>query len=95
MAEKQMFVVAYDISNDRRRTRLHKRLLDFGSPVQYSVFECLLTAQEYRQMKKAVRRLIRPRLDRVRYYPICKSCRDKIETIGSPEVSSEPDSLVV
>ncbi|HIP96765.1 MAG TPA: CRISPR-associated endonuclease Cas2, partial [Anaerolineae bacterium] len=35
-------VVAYDISNDRRRTKLHDTLLNFGTPVQYSVFECIV-----------------------------------------------------
>ena len=32
-------VVSYDVPDDRRRTRLADRLLDFGVRVQYSVFE--------------------------------------------------------
>jgi CRISPR-associated protein Cas2 len=40
MNNKQFVVVVYDISNDKRRTRLHNALLDYGTPVQYSVFEC-------------------------------------------------------
>jgi len=43
---KQFVLVVYDISSDKRRTRLHNKLLDFGTPVQYSVFECLLGAEE-------------------------------------------------
>ena len=31
---KQFIVVVYDISVDRRRTKLHQALLDFGTPVQ-------------------------------------------------------------
>lgn len=50
----------YDISNDRRRTKLHNLLLDYGSPVQYSVFECLLDAERLKKLKQAVRKVIRP-----------------------------------
>ncbi len=32
--QKQFIVVAYDISDDRRRARLHDLLEDYGSPVQ-------------------------------------------------------------
>ncbi|MEM2889797.1 MAG: CRISPR-associated endonuclease Cas2 [Candidatus Hadarchaeum sp.] len=39
---KQLVLVVYDISNDKRRTKLHNVLLDYGTPVQYSVFECHL-----------------------------------------------------
>lgn len=33
---RQFVLVVYDISDDRRRTRLHNTLLDYGTPVQYS-----------------------------------------------------------
>jgi CRISPR-associated protein Cas2 len=91
----QFIVVVYDISNDKRRTKLHKRLKDFGDPVQYSVFECLLEADEFERLKKAVRRIIRPRLDHVRYYVLCGACRGKIEVIGPKEVSGEKEVMVV
>jgi CRISPR-associated protein Cas2 len=95
MTEKQFIVVVYDISNDKRRTRLHKRLLDYGNPVQYSVFECLLAAEEVKKMKAAVRKITRPRLDHVRYYPVCKTCREKIEVLGRAEVTQEKEVIVV
>ena len=34
-----MYVVVYDISDSRRRRRLHDQLLNYGTGVQYSVFE--------------------------------------------------------
>ena len=49
----QFVLVVYDISNDRRRTKLHNLLLDYGSPVQYSVFECLLDEKRLKKMKSA------------------------------------------
>ena len=95
MSEKIFILVVYDISNDKRRTKLHKRLKDFGTPVQYSVFECIINSQEFGKMKAAVRKILKPRLDHVRYYPICKACRENVEILGRHEVTSEPDVLIV
>ncbi|HJT59212.1 MAG TPA: CRISPR-associated endonuclease Cas2, partial [Ktedonobacteraceae bacterium] len=40
--EVTCYVIAYDIPDDRRRTRIHKTLLGFGKWTQYSLFECFL-----------------------------------------------------
>jgi CRISPR-associated protein Cas2 len=92
----QFVLVVYDISNDRRRTKLHNKLLDFGTPVQYSVFECLLDEEGLERMKKAVMRVIRPRVDRVRFYYLCARCLPRTEvTCGKEVLSDQPDTLVV
>lgn len=96
MAREQFVLIVYDISNDRRRTRLHDVLLDFGTPVQYSVFECLLGEKDLARMKKAVMRVIRPRVDRVRFYYLCRACVARTEVTSGVEVLSDaPDTLVV
>jgi CRISPR-associated protein Cas2 len=92
---RQFVVVVYDISSDRRRTKLHDVLLNYGTPVQYSVFECLLDKEELAQMKRAVGRAIRPRVDRVRYYYLCQSCLKKVELTSGVEVLSEEEVIVV
>lgn len=92
---KQFVVVAYDIPDDRRRERLHHLLEGFGTPVQYSVFECLLEDQELARLKRRVARTIRPRLDHVRYYYLCAACQRRIETTRGPEVAHEEHTLVV
>ena len=92
---KKFVVVAYDIPDDKRRTRLHQRLLDFGAPVQYSVFECLLAEKDYARMRRAVARTIKPRLDQVRFYFLCESCRGKIETTAGAEVVKEEVVIIV
>jgi CRISPR-associated protein Cas2 len=93
---KHFIVVTYDLTNNKRRTKLHKLLQDYGTPVQYSVFECLLEPKEIEQMKRRVRRLIKPSLDQVRYYPLCATCQGRIETTAaSVEVVKEADVWVV
>ena len=88
-------VVVYDISNDRRRTRLHNVLKNFGTPVQYSVFECIGDGKQLEKMKKAVRRVIKPRRDRVRFYYLCQTCLTKTEVTSGPEVLHETDVIIV
>jgi len=88
-------LIVYDISNDRRRTKLHDTLLDFGTPVQYSVFECILDGEGVERMKRAVRRAIRPRSDRVRFYYLCQACLARTEITSGPEVLEATDSIVV
>jgi CRISPR-associated protein Cas2 len=93
---KNFVLVVYDISDDKRRTRLHDVLLNYGTPVQYSVFECLLDSRELGKMKKAVRKVIRPRKDNLRIYYLCATCREKTETTGGAEVKQDtPEALVV
>ncbi|MFQ5578540.1 MAG: CRISPR-associated endonuclease Cas2 [Anaerolineae bacterium] len=92
---KQFILVVYDISSNKRRTKLHNRLKDFGSPVQYSVFECLLNGEETTAMKRAVQKIIKPRLDRVRYYPMCNRCLKGIEITSGPEALHHTDVTIV
>jgi CRISPR-associated protein Cas2 len=93
--DQQFVVVAYDIPDDRRRERLHNVLLDYGTPVQYSVFECLLEEKDLARMKRAVARVIRPRLDHVRYYYLCAACQGRVETTAGREVVRKEDTWVV
>lgn len=78
-----LIVVAYDISDDKTRTRLHKTLRRFGERVQFSVFECILTADLFEQMRREVAlALEHQELWRVRYYEICEGCRRRTVTLG-------------
>lgn len=88
-------LVVYDISSDKRRTKLRNTLLDFGTPVQYSVFECNLTKEDELRMKKAVERIIRPKKDHVRYYTICANCLEKAAVMGGVDVLGTPPAALV
>lgn len=66
-------IVAYDISHDRRRARMHTLLLGFGEPVQESLFECELDPPALRRLRQRLKRLVRPG-DRVRVYQLGADC---------------------
>lgn len=48
-------VISYDISDDKRRCEVAKTMEGYGYRVQYSVFECDLTGQQMKTLKKALR----------------------------------------
>ena len=86
-------VVSYDISHDRRRARLSRELKNFGTRVQYSVFECVLEPKDIDRLQAAIERIIKPD-DRVRYYPLCERCEQHVVAIGGM-VTESPRTLVV
>jgi len=88
-------VVAYDIVDDRRRTRLAKTLKDYGWRVQKSVFECRLDDRMFLKMKNRVEKTIDHEEDSVRYYFLCKRCEGDIAVSGLGAVHEEEDVIIV
>ena len=82
MAEKKFILVVYDISNDRRRTKLHDLLLDYGTPVQYSVFECEINDTRLIRLQRDLMQVIDAEEDNVRFYPLNEADIKKIITQG-------------
>ena len=79
-----LYVFAYDIPDDKRRTKIHKILSGFGEWTQYSVFECFLDKRELVLLRSKIYEVIDVDEDSIRTYPICEADRKHIETIGSP-----------
>lgn len=75
-------VVAYDIPDDKRRTRVMKILEGYGYRVQKSVFECEVTPQLYDKMRGRVGKAIDESEDSVRYYSLCARCLGEIRIAG-------------
>jgi CRISPR-associated protein Cas2 len=95
MPDKHFVLVVYDISHDRRRTKLHNALLDFGAPVQYSVFECLLAKKDEERMRKKVKQIIRPKKDHVRFYALCADCVRRVQVSGGKDVLDDQPSAII
>jgi CRISPR-associated protein Cas2 len=76
------YVIAYDIPDDRRRTKVHKILSGFGTWTQYSLFECFLSKKELVQLRAKLAKHLNDSQDSVRFYPLCAACLDKVETVG-------------
>lgn len=86
---RTLYVIAYDIPDDRRRTKIHKTLSGVGQWTQYSLFECYLTDKELIVLQGKLDRICKPDEDSIRFYPLCAACVERVETVGSPEPQEE------
>lgn len=87
-------VIAYDVTCDKRRTRLAKVLAGYGGErVNYSVFECELRARQYESLRLEILTVIDPEEDRVRYYQLCVDCVNRI-LLNGKNVPYEKDALL-
>lgn len=88
---KQFVVISYDISNDKRRTKIMKILEDHGRRVQYSVFECHLQLKELERLKDRLAPLVNAKdWDSIRIYYLCINDVYRTEIIGKGEVTLDP-----
>lgn len=78
-AKKNFIVVAYDISDDKRRNSVMKLLEKVGKRINLSVFECMVSDTTLARLKVDIARKIDRKNDRVAIYPICIGCYSKIE----------------
>ena len=82
--ETTCYVIAYDIPDDRRRTKIHQILMGFGKWTQYSLFECFLSHKELIMLRSKLEEYLLEQQDSVRFYPMCANCVKRVETVGGP-----------
>ena len=92
--QSSLYVIAYDIPDDKRRTQVHKALKGFGQWTEFSLFECFLTRKELLQMRAKLNEHLHVGEDRVRIYLICENCLPKIETVGIPKPIEDTSYLI-
>jgi CRISPR-associated protein Cas2 len=84
MSGTLLTVIIYDIPDDKRRTRIHRLLKQYGTPVQESAFEARLTARERQQLQREAKRLLDRSEDRFILYPIGREQERAIDCPGLP-----------
>ncbi|MBQ9334124.1 MAG: CRISPR-associated endonuclease Cas2 [Lachnospiraceae bacterium] len=78
-----MYVISYDIEQNRTRTRIAKILESYGRRVQYSVFECDISQKQYEQLYQKLAELMSEDVSgNIRFYHICRNCEARIVTMG-------------
>lgn len=86
-------VLVYDVTEDRRRTRLFKRLQRWLTPVQRSVFEG--ERAPLSDLHALVHAELDLRVDDVRVYSLCRGCAARVEHWGVAVPISDPDVPIV
>jgi CRISPR-associated protein Cas2 len=65
MIDERLYIVTYDIANDRRWRRVFKLMNGYGRWLQLSVFQCRLTARRRAELARRLEELIHDRDDHV------------------------------
>jgi CRISPR-associated protein Cas2 len=89
-----LYVIAYDIPHDGRRTKVHKVLSGFGKWTQYSLFEAFLTDKQLVALRGKLDKHLKPDEDSVRFYTLCAGCVEKVVTVGSARPVEEVTIIV-
>ncbi|OKH15961.1 CRISPR-associated endonuclease Cas2 [[Limnothrix rosea] IAM M-220] len=90
------YLVAYDISDNKRRKKIADLLEGYGCRVQFSVFECRLSVKKYGELKQRLRRYYREEeQDSLRFYPISGHTLGQVEIWGEPPLLMPPSSTIV
>ena len=92
--ETTLYIIAYDIPDDKRRTKIHKVLCGYGVWTQYSLFECWLNRRQILELRVKLARHIHEQRDSVRFYALCGSCQPKVITVGS-ERPRDPVTVIL
>lgn len=51
---RNLYIIAYDVVNDRRRSKIHDLLRSYGTAVQYSLFLCPLSEGERMRLRSEI-----------------------------------------
>lgn len=60
-----LYLVAYDVRDDRRLRRVYRTMRGYGRPAQYSVFLCVLSDTQREMMISDLLSEIEPQRDRI------------------------------
>jgi len=77
-----LWMICYDIAQDKLRLRASQAVLRYGERVQRSVYECHLSHRELLALQRELGGIIDPVCDRVRFYPQCLRDRATIRVDG-------------
>ncbi len=95
---RNVYVVCYDISNDRRLRKVYKVMRGFGAHIQLSVFRCELSPRERIEMIAALAPIIDHDQDQVLLVDVGPAeGRGSItfEALGRAYVSPQRHAIVV
>jgi len=92
----KLWLVCYDIKDDKRRTKLAKLMEQCCQRVQFSVFECPLDNQDLNyQLEKRWLPVLKLSEDNLRVYPLDAISRDKTRVYGGAPPYEPPDYLIL
>ncbi len=78
-----LYLISYDISKDRKRTIIANVISNYGCRVQYSVFECYLSLEQFKKLIEELKeKFSNEEQDSIRIYRLCKKCEKNKNVLG-------------
>jgi len=91
--ERTLYLIAYDITGERRLSRVRNFLKGYSTGGQKSVYECYLSDGELRYVKKKLERLIWEDEDRVHIFTM--DGRSRTHTLGIGVQPNDPEYFYI
>ncbi len=94
-----LVLVTYDVNTEnaagRKRLRqIAKKCVNYGQRVQNSVFECLVDAAQWTQLKHELCDLMDEEKDSLRFYYLGNHYQTKVEHFGAKQ-TYEPEGVLM
>ena len=97
MADERLFIVTYDISDQKRWRRVFKAMHGYGEWIQLSVFQCRLSQRRRAELETRLRELVKNGDDHILLIDVGSA--DKIElameSIGKSFSKMERRAIVI
>ncbi len=95
MRANRLWLISYDIADDRLRLQIEQVLLTVGDRVQYSVFECWLSHDSAQRLLAEWAPRLDAETDSLRAYPLCVWCRDRVSWHGRGKRPEDPAYWII
>ena len=97
MAEERLYIVTYDITDDRRWRQVFKIMKGYGRWLQLSVFQCRLTARRRQEMAAELESVVHTRDDHVLIIDVGPADKidPRVESLGKTFESVKRQAMIV
>lgn len=95
---RNVYLLCYDVADDKRLRKTYKTMCGVGEPLQFSVFRCELSPVELQRLKATLWDLLNWAEDRVMLVnlgPAGASNENGIEFWGDPRVAPQVRAAVI
>ncbi|MGE5356826.1 MAG: CRISPR-associated endonuclease Cas2 [Deltaproteobacteria bacterium] len=92
---RDLYLICYDITNNRKRAKISHMLEKYGQRVNLSVFECLLSKPALMVVREQLSKLVKKNIDSVKIYYICKECYSKSISLGDKKYEKSKSTLFI
>ena len=97
MIDERLYVVTYDIADDKRWRRVFKLMQGYGRWLPLSVFQCRLTARRRAEMARRLEEIIRNDSDHVLILDLGPADRiePRVESLGKSFQAVKRTAVVI